>query len=190
MPEDDALSREVFDELFVKIPGAAQTNELFDEILGPFLRACRLDPAAAGLVADPAAAQDLSQRLSRPAPAALLSAAGDIEVFWSSTQHGGWSVVLSTLAVGTLTWGASQQVAVSPYAQRAPLAVGAGPGTLLVYRSNESIAYTSGVYSATSTLDHRYAGTTTVDTGGGRCAAARDRYPEAAAGLVRVRLRP
>ena len=65
-------------------------------------------------------------------PAALLSTAGDIEVFWSSTQHGGWSVVLSTLAVGTLTWGAGQQVAVSPYSQRAPLAMDAGPGTLLV----------------------------------------------------------
>ena len=111
-------------------------------------------------------------------PAALLSAAGDIEVFWSSTQHGGWSVVLSTLAVGTLTWGASQQVAVSPYAQRAPLAVGAGPGTLLVYRSNESIAYTSGVYSATSTLDHRYAGTTTVDTGGAAKLALRGTFED------------
>ena len=36
--------------------------------------------------------------------------------------------------------------------------------TLLAYRSNESLAYTSGVFGATQTLDARYAGATTADT--------------------------
>ena len=37
-------------------------------------------------------------------------------------------------------------------------------GTLLVHRSNQSLDRASTVYGATRTLDHRYAGTTTVDT--------------------------
>lgn len=36
MPDDDALSPEVFDEVFTQISGAPRTNELFDQILGPF----------------------------------------------------------------------------------------------------------------------------------------------------------
>jgi ubiquinone/menaquinone biosynthesis C-methylase UbiE len=36
VPEDDALSPGVFDEVFAQISGAARTNELFDEVLGPF----------------------------------------------------------------------------------------------------------------------------------------------------------
>jgi hypothetical protein len=98
-------------------------------------------------------------------PAALLTTNGDIELFWSSTQPGGWSIVHNTLAIGLLTWGTSQQVRPSPYTQRAPLPVPVETGTLLVYRSNESLAYTSSTFGATHTLDHRYAGTTTVDTG-------------------------
>ena len=36
MPGDDALCPEVFDEVFVGISEAPRTNELFDQILGPF----------------------------------------------------------------------------------------------------------------------------------------------------------
>ena len=36
MPDDDALSPEVFDEVFAWISEAPQTNELFDRVLGPF----------------------------------------------------------------------------------------------------------------------------------------------------------
>ncbi|MEI9971362.1 MAG: hypothetical protein WDO73_04500 [Ignavibacteriota bacterium] len=39
-----------------------------------------------------------------------------------------------------------------------------GSQTLLAYRSNQSIDYTSSVYSATQTTDSRYGGTTTIDT--------------------------
>lgn len=97
-------------------------------------------------------------------PAALLAAGGNIELFFSSTQRGGWSVVSNTLATGPLTWGTNQQVSTGPYTQRAPLPVPDGTGTLLAYRSNESLAYASAAFGATHTLDHRYAGTTAVDT--------------------------
>ena len=36
---------------------------------------------------------------------------------------------------------------------------------MLVYHANESVTYTSTVYGATETVDHRYAGSTTVDVG-------------------------
>jgi hypothetical protein len=97
-------------------------------------------------------------------PAALVSAGGDLEVFWSSTRGGGWSIVSNTLAVSTLTWGTTRTVVGGPYSRRGPLAVDLGAGTLLAYRSNESIAYASTDFGATATLDNRYAGTTTVDT--------------------------
>ena len=52
----------------------------------------------------------------------------------------------------------------TPYANRAPLAIETSTGTLLAYRSNESLPHVSSVYGATRTLDTRYGGTTTVDT--------------------------
>ncbi|MDT7797392.1 MAG: hypothetical protein QOI78_825 [Actinomycetota bacterium] len=99
-------------------------------------------------------------------PAPLAAGGGNIELFWSSTQNGGWSILRNTLDVSALTWGTNQEVVGGPYARRGPLAVDTGAGTLLAYRSNESVAYDSGTFGATHTLDHRYAGTTTVDTSG------------------------
>jgi len=109
-------------------------------------------------------------------PAALLAAGGNLEVFVSSTQNGGWSVLGNTLAIGPLTWGTAQQVVGGPYACRAPLAVDTDTGTLLVFRSNQSLAYDSATFGATHILDHRYAGTTTVDTGGVAKLALRGTY--------------
>src|SRR6202011_3459125 len=111
-------------------------------------------------------------------PAVLLAPDGDLEVYVSSTLNGGWTIVQSTLAVGTLTWGTAQQVVGGPYTRRAPLAVDTGAGTLLVLRSNQSLMYTSETFTATRILDHRYAGTTTVDTGGTAKLALRGRYED------------
>jgi ubiquinone/menaquinone biosynthesis C-methylase UbiE len=36
VPDDDVLSAEVFDEVFARISEAPHTNELFDQVLGPF----------------------------------------------------------------------------------------------------------------------------------------------------------
>jgi hypothetical protein len=111
-------------------------------------------------------------------PAALLASGGNLEVYVSSTQNGGWTIVRNTLAIGPLTWGTGQQVVGGPYARRGPLAVDTGAGTLLVFRSNESLRYVSGTFGATQILDHRYAGTTTVDTGGTAKLALRGRYED------------
>jgi hypothetical protein len=99
-------------------------------------------------------------------PAPLPQAGGGMELFWSSTRAGGWSVFRSLLDTGALTFGPVEQVTDSPYSERAPLAqdVG-GETTLLTYRSNEGLVHASTVYGATRTLDLRYAGSTTVDTG-------------------------
>lgn len=97
-------------------------------------------------------------------PAALLTSGGDIELFWSSTQNGGWRLARNVLTVSSLAWGTNQQIGTGPYARRGPLAVDTGGATLLVHRSNASLEYESSTYAATRTLDHRYAGTTTVDT--------------------------
>jgi hypothetical protein len=97
-------------------------------------------------------------------PAPLLAAGGDIELFFSSDRGGSWSIFANTLDTGAHTWGTATQVTTRPYAERGPLALDTGDGTLVVFRSNESLARTSDVFGATRTLDHRYGGTTTVDT--------------------------
>ncbi|MFG2966679.1 hypothetical protein ACGFZS_25725 [Streptomyces sp. NPDC048288] len=97
-------------------------------------------------------------------PAPLVTPDGTIEVFWSSTRGGGWSIVRAGLTPATHTWDAPEQVVGAPYARRGPLAVPTAGGTLLAYRSNESIPYAAEEFGATHTLDNRYAGTTTVDT--------------------------
>jgi hypothetical protein len=64
----------------------------------------------------------------------------------------------------TNTWGTLEPITSGPYTQREPLPVALAPGIGLLYRSNESLRYTSTVYGATETVDARYAGCTTVDT--------------------------
>lgn len=98
-------------------------------------------------------------------PAALLLPGGDIELFWASTKDGGWSVVRAVLATATNTVGASTRIVTDAFTKRAPLVADIGTGTLVAYRSNRSIRYASQTFGATSSLDHRYAGTSTVDTG-------------------------
>ncbi|MFI5910933.1 hypothetical protein [Dactylosporangium sp. NPDC051541] len=97
-------------------------------------------------------------------PAALLAGGGNIELFFSSTQDGGWGVSRNLLTTSSVTWGSNERLGTGAYTRRAPLAFDTGAGTLLAYRSNQSIAYGSDVYGATHTLDNRYAGSTTVDS--------------------------
>ena len=87
-------------------------------------------------------------------------AGNELELFWSSTRAGGWSIFDSTLDTGSLTWTPAEQVGEDPFTARAPAAVHTGSDTLLVYRSNASIHHRDA-----HTVDERYAGTTTVDTG-------------------------
>ncbi|CAM5688552.1 hypothetical protein SAFG77S_00854 [Streptomyces afghaniensis] len=111
-------------------------------------------------------------------PAALVSGERGIELFWSSTRAGGWTIFRNTLDTGSDTWGAAQQILAGPYNLRAPVAVATGTGALLVHRSNRSLEYVSTAFSATRTLDHRYAGTTTADTRARDRLALRGRFED------------
>jgi phage tail-like protein len=96
-------------------------------------------------------------------PAAFVRANGDVELFWSSTRNGSWSIWRATVNRTTQVWGPAEMVITSPYTQCDPLPIPITTGTMLVYHANESVTYTSTVYGATATLDTRYAGSTTVD---------------------------
>jgi phage tail-like protein len=96
-------------------------------------------------------------------PSALVRKDGTIELFWSSTRSGSWSI-WHTLLDTTHTWGTAEPITTGSYSQRAPLCIADPDGTLLIYRSNQSLSYPSQVYGATDTTDFRYAGCTTIDT--------------------------
>jgi hypothetical protein len=135
-----------------------------------------LDPAAADWSAVrtlPKAAPDNHDR----EPCAI-PAGGNVELFWSSSRSGGWTLWNATLDVGTFDWSAAGQLAATPYANRAPLAMDTAAGTLLTYRSSESLPYVSSVYGATRTLDMRYGGTTTIDTRNALKLALRGRFED------------
>ena len=95
-------------------------------------------------------------------PACMVNADGNIELFWSSNRSGSWSIWQNTLDIHGENWDASQQNTDSIYSQRDPLPFSIDDRTLLFYRSNESISYTSQVYGATETTDFRHAGSTTL----------------------------
>ena len=73
-------------------------------------------PGGGRLVRGAPASEDRRRR-SRPRAVALLSAAGNIELFWSSTRSGGWTLWHDTLDIGTLTLGAAQQLTNTPYVE-------------------------------------------------------------------------
>jgi phage tail-like protein len=98
------------------------------------------------------------------APAALVRAGGNLEVYWSSHRSGSWSVWGNLLNRATQAWGTAENLAATPYTAAAPVAMPDGADTLLIYRSSESLRYVSALYGATESVDFRYAGSTTVDT--------------------------
>lgn len=111
-------------------------------------------------------------------PAALVNANGNIEIFWSPNRDGSWSIWSNTLDITTHTWGTAERVTTNPYSHRDPLPVSLDNGMLLIYRSNESLSYTSTVYRATKTVDFRYAGCTTVDTRNAAKIALREKFED------------
>lgn len=95
-------------------------------------------------------------------PAALLRADSNVELFWCSNRDRSFSVWHDTLDLVTTTWAEAQSVTTNPFSQRGPSVIGVGDETWLFYASNESIFYQSEAYRATTTLDTRYAGSTTL----------------------------
>lgn len=94
---------------------------------------------------------------------------GALRVYWSSDRAGSWALWRAALDLDEgAPWGAAELLGgdplAAPYAQRNPLPLSAGSGTVLLYRSSESLHYGSSVYRATRTVDFRYAGATAVHT--------------------------
>lgn len=96
-------------------------------------------------------------------PAVLLNDDGSIDVFWTSNRSESWCIWQSTLDITTHTWGSVTRITESAYSDRTPLPIIIDDERRLVYRSNESLSYSSEVYRATETVDARYAGSTTFD---------------------------
>jgi phage tail-like protein len=97
-------------------------------------------------------------------PSALVREDGNIELFWSSTRSGSWSIWHTLLEPTTHTWGTAEPITNGQYSQRAPLCLPDSEETILIYRSNQSLTYTGEIYGATETTDFRYVGCITVDT--------------------------
>jgi hypothetical protein len=97
-------------------------------------------------------------------PAAIINGDGDIELFWSSNQNGSWSVWHGILPeINIEGRDRAKEVTSNPYSQRTPMPLSIDEGALLIYRCNESLHYKSETYKATTTVDFRYAGCTTVE---------------------------
>jgi hypothetical protein len=103
-----------------------------------------------------------------------------VEVFWSSHRGGRWSVLRNVLNPATHVWGAPEDLgqAGSAYSLRGPVAAATAAGTVLVFRSSESLRYTSAAYGATETVDPRYSGSGTVDTRNAAMLALRGRFDD------------
>ena len=136
--------------------------------------------------ADPSRADwDAAQPMPKPQdddehdrePCARLD--GDnLEVIWSSHRGGHWGIWRRGLNHATQVWSAPDQLPALAGSMRAPVAFARGDETVVVIRSSESVRYTSQTYSATETVDSRYAGSLTADTGNAALRAARGRFDD------------
>ncbi|OPX96050.1 MAG: hypothetical protein A4E58_01876 [Syntrophorhabdus sp. PtaB.Bin006] len=97
-------------------------------------------------------------------PSALVTEAGTIDLFWSSTKEGSASIRRNALAPPANVWGVAEEITKGPFSERDPLPLMVNSVCTVVYRSNKGIPYKSQVYKATETTDFRYAGSVTVDT--------------------------
>ena len=59
-------------------------------------------------------------------PAALVKTNGDVELFWSSTRNGSWSIWRATVNRTTHAWGTAEMLINSPYTQCDPLPIPIG----------------------------------------------------------------
>ncbi|WP_119730197.1 hypothetical protein [Thermomonospora amylolytica] len=111
-------------------------------------------------------------------PAAFVGADGGLEVLWSSTRDGSWSVWQASVDVAANAFGPAAPVTRPPFSERAPLPFRMGDDLMLVYRSNRSLTYDSPAYRAIQTTDRRYSGSTTVRTGNAAAIALHGDYED------------
>jgi hypothetical protein len=96
-------------------------------------------------------------------PAAMVKANGEVELFWSANRNGSRSILRATVNLTSHVWTIPELLTRSPHSQSDPLPVSLGSSAMLLYRANDGVKYASALYSATETVDNRYAGSTTVD---------------------------
>jgi len=111
-------------------------------------------------------------------PSARVQVGGDLEVCWSSHRGGRWSIWQSVLDRSTHAWATPEDLGTPPYAMRAPLMFASGTNVILVFRSTESLTYSSALYGATHTVDFRYSGSITVDTRNAALIALRGKFED------------
>jgi hypothetical protein len=102
----------------------------------------------------------------------------NLEVIWSSHRGGHWGIWQRGLDHVTQAWSAPGQLPAQAGSMRAPVAFARGDDTVVVIRSSEPVLYTSPNYSATETLDSRYAGSLTTDTADAALRAARGSFDD------------
>ena len=95
--------------------------------------------------------------------AAVVTSAGNLEVYFTSDRTDGWNIWSRPIA-GTVQ-GADSAVTSGQFTRRAPVPLLVAPGSVhLWFRNNETIEYESSLYPSARTVDGRYAGSTTADT--------------------------
>jgi phage tail-like protein len=97
-------------------------------------------------------------------PCAIVNDDGDVELFWSSHRGGRWSIWRAVIDHTSGAAASPARLRVHEGAMRAPVVFGDGETTRLVFRSTQSIRYQSESFSASETVDSRYAGTSTYHT--------------------------
>jgi hypothetical protein len=97
-------------------------------------------------------------------PAARLDGAGKVEVYWSSNRSGVWGIWHSLLDPSTLAMSEPEAILDDASTCTDPVVFEHAGSLSLLYRSNRSLEQRAGPYGATHTLDHRYAGSTALDT--------------------------
>lgn len=96
-------------------------------------------------------------------PAAIVSSAGNIDLFFASSRANGWNVWEKSIT--TAAQGPDTSATTGQFTQRAPSPLLNAPGALrLFFRSNETVVYPSSLYPSSTTIDARYGGSSTADT--------------------------
>jgi hypothetical protein len=96
-------------------------------------------------------------------PAGAASGAGSVDLYFASNRTDGWKIWQKPVAPASQ--GADAQITTGQFTHRAPMPLDVDNGVRrLFYRGNESVTYASALYPLATTIDARYAGSTTADT--------------------------
>lgn len=115
--------------------------------------------ADAALFADELADDSEADRIDQCDPALLLTASGELEVYFASNRNQNWSVFRRPLT----STSPAREISGLAFQQRRPLAIRDGALTTLFYRGDDPVEYRSPRYPATHSLDARYSGSITGD---------------------------